>query len=150
LLDNTEHYSTTPWYTTLSAPFPNFATTITVLPPDVPAKVPLAPGLASGIPFCCPLTETLSPVISPGIQVLAMTWSWIDAGGTFWPLIAMVQDGGCGAVGATKSVEEMMAGDGIFIGCGDGLERNRAATRITTMMMPTMMSQGRRDLFAIS
>jgi hypothetical protein len=48
------------------------------------------------------------------MQVLAMTWSWIDEGGTFWPLIAMVQDGGYGAVGATKSVEEMMAG-GVFL-----------------------------------
>jgi len=43
----------------------------------------------------------------------------------------MVQDGGCGAVDATKSVEEMMAGEGIVIGCGEGLKRNRAATRIT-------------------
>jgi len=58
-----------------------------------------------------------------------------------------VQDGGCGAVGATKSVEEMMAGDGIVTGCGEGLERNRAATRITRRMMPPMMSQGRRDLW---
>jgi len=30
-------------------------------------------------------------------------------------------DGGCGAVGATKSVAEMMAGDGIVIGCDEGL-----------------------------
>ena len=81
---------------------------------------------------------------------MAMTWRWIDEGGTFWPLIAMVQDGGCGAVGATKSVEEMMAGDGIVIGCGEGLERNRAATMITRRMMPLMMSQWRRDLFVIS
>jgi hypothetical protein len=57
-----------------------------------------------------------------------------------------VQDGGCGAVGATKYVEEMMAGDGIVIGCGDGLKRNRAAIRITRTMMPPMMSKGRRDL----
>jgi len=78
-----------------------------------------------------------------------MTWSWIDEGGTFWPLIAMVQDGGCGAVGATKSVDEMVAGEGIFIGCGDGLKKNRAAIRITTLMMPPMMSQGRRDLLDI-
>jgi len=78
-----------------------------------------------------------------------MTWSWIDEGGTFWPLIAMVQVGGCGAVGATKSVEKIMAGDGIFTGCGEGLERNRAATRITRRMMPPIMSQGRRDLFDI-
>ena len=48
-----------------------------------------------------------------------------------------------GAVGATKSVEEMMAGAGIVIGCGEGLERNRAAIRITRRMMPPMMSQGR-------
>jgi hypothetical protein len=61
----------------------------------------------------------------------------------------MVQDGGWGAVGATKSVEEMMAGAGIVIGCGEGLKRNRAAIRITTMMMPPMMSKGRRDLFAM-
>jgi hypothetical protein len=74
-----------------------------------------------------------------------MTWSWIDEGGTFWPLIAMVQDGGYGAVGATKSVEEMMAGGGIFIGCGEGLERNRPAIIITRRMMPPMISQGRRD-----
>jgi hypothetical protein len=47
------------------------------------------------------------------MQVLAMTSSWIEEGGTFWPLIATVQDGGCGEVGAIKSVEEMMAGDGI-------------------------------------
>jgi 3-dehydroquinate synthase class II len=50
-----------------------------------------------------------------------------------------------GAVGATKSVEEMMAGEGIVIGCGEGLERKRAATRITRRMMPLMMIQGRRD-----
>jgi hypothetical protein len=42
-----------------------------------------------------------------------------------------------------------MAGDGIFTGCGEGLERNRAATRITRRMMPPIMSQGRRDLFDI-
>jgi len=59
-----------------------------------PVNVPLAPGLASSIPFCAPLTETLSSVISPGMQVLAMTWRWIDEGGTFWPLIATVQEGG--------------------------------------------------------
>jgi hypothetical protein len=45
-----ENYSS-PWYTTLSTPFANFATTITELLPDIPAKVPLAPGLASSIPF---------------------------------------------------------------------------------------------------
>jgi hypothetical protein len=83
------------------------------------------------------------------MQVVAITWRWIDEGGTFWPLIAMVQDGGCGAVGATKSVEEMIAGDGSVTGCGDGLERNRPATRITGRMMPPMMSQGRRDLLDI-
>ena len=76
---------------------------------------------------------------------MAITWRWIDEGGTFWPLIATVHDGGCGAVGATKSVEEMMAGEGLVIGCGEGLERNRAAIRITRRMMPLMMSQGRRD-----
>jgi hypothetical protein len=48
-------------------------------------------------------------------------------------------------VGATKSVEEMMAGAGIVIGCGEGLKRNRAAIRITRRMMPPIMSQGRRD-----
>ena len=42
-----------------------------------------------------------------------------------------------------------MAGDGIVTGCGEGLERNRAATRITRRMMPPIMSQGRRDLFDI-
>ena len=150
-----EHYFkkekiySTPRYTTPSAPFPNFATTVTELVPGIPAKVPLAPGLASGIPFCAPLTETLSSVISPGMQVVANTSSWIEEGGTFWPLIATVQDGGCGAVGATKSVEEMMAGEGIGTGCGEGLERNRAAIRITKRMMPPMMSQGRRDRFAM-
>ena len=36
--------------------------------------------------------------------------------------------GGSGAVvGATKSVEEMMVGAGIVIGCGEGLLRDRAA-----------------------
>ena len=80
---------------------------------------------------------------------MAMTWRWIDEGGTFWPLIATVQDGGCGAVGATKSVEEMMAGAGILTGCGEGLKRNRAAIRMTRRMMPQMMSQGRRDLLDI-
>ena len=123
-------YSAALWYTTLSAPFANFATTVTELVPDVPANVPLTPGLVPGIPFCFPLTETLSPVISPARQVLAMTWRWIDEGGTFWPLIAMVQDGGCGAVSATKSVGELMAGAGIVTGCGEGLYRNRAAIRI--------------------
>jgi len=44
----------------------------------------------------------------------------------------------------------MMAGEGIGIGCGDGLKRNRAAIRITRRMMPPMMSQGRRDLFVVS
>jgi hypothetical protein len=64
-------------------------------------------------------------------------------------LIATVQEGGCGAVGATKSVEEMMAGAGILTGCGEGLKRNRAAIRMTRRMMPQMMSQGRRDLLDI-
>jgi hypothetical protein len=54
-----------------------------------------------------------------------------------------------GAVGATKFVEEMMAGEGIVTGCGEGLERNRAATRITRRMMPPLMSQGKRDLLDI-
>ena len=62
----------------------------------------------------------------------------------------MVQDGGCGAVGATKSVEEMMAGAGIDTSCGEGLKKNRAAIRITRRMMPPMMSQGRRDLLDIN
>ena len=65
-------------------------------------------------------------------------------------MIATVQDGGCGAVGTTKSVEEMMAGDGIVIGCGEGLERNRAAIRITRRMMPPLMNKGRRDLLDIN
>jgi len=42
-----------------------------------------------------------------------------------------------------------MAGAGIAIGCGEGLERNRAAIRMTRRMMPQMMSQGRRDLLDI-
>jgi hypothetical protein len=54
-----------------------------------------------------------------------------------------------GAVGATKSVAKMMAGEGIDIGCGEGPERNRPAIRITRRMMPPMMSQGRRDLLDI-
>ena len=65
-------------------------------------------------------------------------------------MIATVQDGGCGEVGAIKSVEEMMAGEGIVTGCGEGLERNRAAKMITRRMMPLIMSQGRRDLLDIS
>jgi hypothetical protein len=85
--------------------------------------------------------------MSPARQVLAITWRWIDKGGIFWPLIAMEQDGGCGAVSATKSIGELMAGEGIFIGCGEGLERNRAEIRITRRMMPPIMSKGRRDLF---
>ena len=51
-----------------------------------------------------------------------------------------------GAVGATKSVEEMMAGEGIVIGCDEELERNREAIQRMRRMMPPMMSQGRRDL----
>jgi hypothetical protein len=43
----------------------------------------------------------------------------------------------------------MMAGAGIVAGCGEELERNRAAIRITRRMMPPMMSQGRRELFAM-
>jgi hypothetical protein len=54
-----------------------------------------------------------------------------------------------GAVGATKSVAVIPVVAGIFTGCGEGRERNRAAIRITTMMMPPMMSQGRRDLLDI-
>jgi hypothetical protein len=73
----------------------------------------------------------MSPVTSPGNAGIAMTWRWTDEGCAFCPLIATVHDGGCGAVGATKSVEEMMAGDGIDTGCGEGQKRNRAATRIT-------------------
>jgi hypothetical protein len=64
-------------------------------------------------------------------------------------LIAREQNGGCEAIGATKSVEEMMAGEDSVTGCGEGRERNRAAIRITRRMMPPMMSQGRRDLFAM-
>ena len=56
-----------------------------------------------------------------------------------------MQDGGCGAVGATKSVEEMMAGAGIVIVCGEELERNRAAIMITRRMIPIIMSQGRLE-----
>jgi hypothetical protein len=55
------------------------------------------------------------------MQVFAITWRWIDEGGIFWPLIATVQDGGCGAIGATKSVAEMPVVAGIFTGCGEGL-----------------------------
>jgi hypothetical protein len=83
------------------------------------------------------------------MQVLAMTWRWIDEGGTFWPLIATVQDGGCGAVGATKSVAEMPLVAGIVTGCGEGLEKNRATTIITRRIIPMIMSQGRRDLLDI-
>jgi hypothetical protein len=83
--------------------------------------------------------------MSPALQVFAMTWRWIDDGANFWPLIATVQDGGCGAVGAIKSVAEMPDTAGSVIGCGEGLKRNRAAIMITRRMMPTMMSQGRRD-----
>jgi hypothetical protein len=36
----------------------------------------------------------------------------------------------------------MMAGEGFVIGCGVGLEWNRAAIRIMGRMMPMMMSQG--------
>ena len=60
-------------YTTLSAPFPNFATTVTELVPEVPAKVPLAPVLVPSVPFCAPLTEAVSSVISPALQVSAIT-----------------------------------------------------------------------------
>jgi hypothetical protein len=42
-------YPIEPIYSTLSAPFANFATTITVFVPDLQAKVPLAPGLAPGM-----------------------------------------------------------------------------------------------------
>ena len=38
-----------------------------------------------------------------------------------------------------------MASDGIVTGCGEGLERNRAAIRIMRRMMPLIMSKGRRD-----
>ena len=50
-----------------------------------------------------------------------------------------------GAVGATKSVAEIPVEAGIFTGCGEGLKRNRPATRITRRMIPRIMSQGRRD-----
>jgi len=43
----------------------------------------------------------------------------------------------------------MIAGDGIVTGCGEGLERKRAAIQRMRRMMPPMMSQGRRDLFAM-
>jgi hypothetical protein len=51
-------------------------------------------------------------------------------------------------VWGTKSVAEMEAGAGIFSGWDEGLKR--AAIMITRIMMPPMMIQGRRDLFAIS
>jgi hypothetical protein len=44
----------------------------------------------------------------------------------------------------------MMAGDGIVIGCGEGLEWNRAATRIAGRIMPPIMSQGRQDRLDVS
>ena len=50
-------------------------------------------GLILSVPFCSPLTETRSSVISPAKQVLVMTWSWILAGEVFLPVMAMVQDG---------------------------------------------------------
>lgn len=136
-------------YTTLSEPFANFATTVTELVPDVPAKVPLAPGLVPSVPLFSPFTETVSAVTSPAMQVLAMTSRWIEEGCTFCPLTAMVQDGGWGAVGATKSVDEMEAGAGILIGCNEGFRRKTPAMMITRMIIPPMMIQGRRDLFAI-
>ena len=46
-----------------------------------------------------------------------------------WGLMIRGWGRGCGAVGATKSVEEMMAGEGIFIGCGDGLEREQVGNK---------------------
>jgi hypothetical protein len=65
--------------------------------------------------------------------------------GIFRPLIATVHAGVCGAAGATQSVAEIPVVVGIVTGCGEGLERTRAAIRITRRMMPPMMSQGRRD-----
>ena len=65
-------------------------------------------------------------------------------------MIAMVRVGGWGAVGATKSVAEMIAEVGVSLGCGKGLERNKAAIMITRRMMPPMMSKGRRERLDIS
>jgi hypothetical protein len=71
-----KNYST-PWYTVLSVPFANFAITVTVLVPDVVVKVPLAPGLAHS--FLRPVDKRpLSSVTSPGMQVFAITLSWIE------------------------------------------------------------------------
>jgi len=70
-----------------------------------------------------------------------MIWRWIDEGGTFCPLIATVQDRGCGAVGATKFVAEISVMAGILTGCGEGLKRNWAAIRTTRRIIPMSMSQ---------
>ena len=42
----------------------------------------------------------------------------------------------------------VITGEGIVIGCGAGLIRSTAATRITTTMIPPMMRYGIRDLFS--
>jgi hypothetical protein len=76
------------------------------------------------------------------MQVVAMTGRWIDEGGTFWPLMATVQEGVRGVVGATNSVAMIPVVAGIVTGYGGGLDRNREATRITRRIMLTMMSQG--------
>jgi hypothetical protein len=73
----------TPWYTTLPAPFANFAITVTELVPDVPVKVPLAPGLASSIPFCAPLTKDPGFGYIPWNAGISLTRIWIDEGGIF-------------------------------------------------------------------
>ena len=120
------------WYTTFSAPVQDFATTVTVFVPAVPAKVPLAPGLVPSVPSCSPLTDTLSPVTSPALQVLAMTWSRIDDGGTLLPVIAIVQVGwDCPDDAATVGG---MTGLGIVTGCeGEFIMKNAAETiAITT------------------
>jgi hypothetical protein len=60
----------------------------------------------------------------------------------------MIQLGSAGA-DATAVVGGMVIFvSGMVTGCGEGLIRRNAATRITTTMMPAMMSQGVRELFS--
>jgi hypothetical protein len=79
---------------------------------------------------------------------LVITRSWTDEGGTFDPVIAIMQDGACGADTAASVGRTVITGAGIVIGCGAGLIRSTAATRITITMIPPMMRYGIRDLLS--
>jgi hypothetical protein len=121
---------------------------ITLFVPEEPVKVPLAPAPVPSVPFGAPLTDTASSEISPALHWLVITRSRIEDGGTFDPVIAIMQLGACGEDSTILVGGTLIAVSGMVTGCGEGLIRSTTATRITTIMIPPIMRYGVRELFS--